>query len=329
VNQTKAEWRGWAWNYVANNVRATTKLAKVLYLPGDTDADMRAAVKRGFHIDNLYAVDCSKAAVKANRSQTVNVIHSDLKSAMLAILENQDLRFDAVIIDYCCGLTKASIETSFLAEECAKEKSPVVLNFQRGRDDFNDNTKRKEGLSLDEKNRSRMYWKIRKQETEAATQSFIAVDPEKWSRGPFKKMWASMFKGKSPVHKSYRANRVWMDSVAFCTGLSSEWLGCYLRQQRAHLILNKSKQMSANAKQDLVNAESAFYDFLTTGITDRDLAEPLKAHKHTSLKSIPLDVDAAFNLEPEGSPSGQKRHKKTKQKIAAAKAVRSRRIANN
>lgn len=231
-NATKAHWRDWCWNYIEKNSSTTRKHAKCLYLPGDTTRDMEQAVSRGFTASNLTAVDRCPSAVKKARQRKLNVVRGDVYDVIVELELSQCRPFNAVVLDFCAGIQKNTRWPGLAAESITEQGSPIILNFQRGRDQVNSQFRLKNKLPHKMVHRGEIYWRMRE-----------------WALGHGIRSGAtdtaaveSMI-NPNPRFFSYRANNVWMDSVAYCTRGENRSIMNLMLEKR-HLEREESRLMA-------------------------------------------------------------------------------------
>lgn len=134
----KNNWRRWLWNnIVKRKIDKPLKECLVLYLAGESDLDRKVAVEKGFHPNNLIAVEKDKQVVKSLRDRGVICIHGDFIEVLKAFYWT-DATIDVLIADFCGGFTNKN--TKMIDALCAKylpKQSLVALNLLRGRESGN------------------------------------------------------------------------------------------------------------------------------------------------------------------------------------------------
>ena len=114
-NPQKNQWRARVWGAI----RAATpnpSSGLVLYLPGSTDLDARIAVRRGFRLENMVAIDRDKSIISQLRADRRIAINADLFETLLAWPDH--VKVGAVIADLQCGLTDDVLRS----EESCRER---------------------------------------------------------------------------------------------------------------------------------------------------------------------------------------------------------------
>jgi hypothetical protein len=130
----KNNWRRTIWNEISSRVGKDKRDGIVLYLAGLEDLDRAVAVEKGFHPNNLIAIDRDQRVVDAMRAQGKLAIKGDLSSVIAHW--PHDLPIAAIVADFCCGLEK-SIFVDFVGSLTWAPLHPgcvVAVNLQRGRD---------------------------------------------------------------------------------------------------------------------------------------------------------------------------------------------------
>ena len=129
TNGTKATWRYWAWKRLRERLTVHPSFATVLFLSGPSPEDLTAAIKNGFKISNIVAIDTDLKAVQAARKAGCIAIQGDIHDVVSVW---DDGVIHGCIEDYCCGLTEEQFQRS--RNLFAAIHGPVVFNFQRGRE---------------------------------------------------------------------------------------------------------------------------------------------------------------------------------------------------
>ena len=127
-NRIKESWRYWAWKQLKQRSATQSKLATVMFLCGPGTADVDAAVKNGFRKENIVGVDNSQANIKNLRACGCVGVCGDLSR----VVSQYDGQIHGVLADYCGGMTAERWqESSFIV---AQVNGGAVMNFQRGRE---------------------------------------------------------------------------------------------------------------------------------------------------------------------------------------------------
>lgn len=148
-NGTKETWRGWQWNQIVNRLCGCRELGPastrnelrdkvVLYLVGPNDIDRQVAIKKGFRNENLIAVDFDRSRVDAVRKDGGFAVCGNLTH--IAATWPASKPVDAVIADFCCGLTEevGKFVEALVAHGMLKDNGALSMNLLRGRDSIND-----------------------------------------------------------------------------------------------------------------------------------------------------------------------------------------------
>lgn len=127
----KEHWRNRMWNIIMDRVPCHPRDAIVLYLPAEQDLDREAARKRGFHDQNLIAVDINLDVVRAIRARGLPAIHGDV----FEVIRNwrSDHRPDAIFLDLLHGVD-ANVVGLAQYEPLLSTDAVVAINLMRGRD---------------------------------------------------------------------------------------------------------------------------------------------------------------------------------------------------
>lgn len=138
----KRHWRRWVWNRIAerlgyygsNGVRfCRPRDALAVYLSGAMDFDRQIAIDRGFHADNLIAVDRTSSVVRNVRNRGALCVNGDILHAAIAIAKRR--RLDVVHADLCCGLSpQLAVDIMQLMLMPNAQRCVVSVNMMRGRD---------------------------------------------------------------------------------------------------------------------------------------------------------------------------------------------------
>lgn len=118
-NPTKETWRGWAWNQIAARINPGSL---VMTLCGQSDADAKCAIKRGFRV---VGVDVNQKGVDAYRKAGHVAVCDKLHRQVFCI------KPDAVIFDMLGGATKLSMGDPI---QLSLFTRAAVWNGLRGRD---------------------------------------------------------------------------------------------------------------------------------------------------------------------------------------------------
>ena len=149
--EAKQAWRIWQYNRILDMLSVVHRLKfnrgiqtsdlvtyNVLYLCGPDDIDGRFLSDRGFNKARCIPVEKDLTIVTQLRSVGVNVWHSSLENAMLALPIDAEVHI--VLADFCCGITNAIYEFIDCLLFSGGLASPFVLsvNLLRGRDRIDD-----------------------------------------------------------------------------------------------------------------------------------------------------------------------------------------------
>jgi len=128
----KRHWRRWVWNRITERV-VSPRDALVLYLAGLHDFDRAIAKTRGFHDNNLIAIERDKSTREHLRQNGVLTIDANLFDAVLPAATNRHI--DVVFADLCSGLTAHVVRSLVLWMFVPTMFDCVfVFNMLRGRD---------------------------------------------------------------------------------------------------------------------------------------------------------------------------------------------------
>ena len=98
TNGTKATWRYWAWKRLRERLTVHPSFATVLFLSGPSPEDLTAAIKNGFKISNIVAIDTDLKAVQAARKAGCIAIQGDIHDVVSVW---DDGVIHGCIADYC------------------------------------------------------------------------------------------------------------------------------------------------------------------------------------------------------------------------------------
>ena len=131
-NPIKQTARGWSWNRICERIKSkdARRRARVFCLIGDTTKELEAAKSKGFSLFNVIGVDIRPEPVKAWREAGGLAVQAPLE-CVLALSKYSP---QAVIADFCGGLTEKSFNTMVLALARTEYPGCVVINLLRGRD---------------------------------------------------------------------------------------------------------------------------------------------------------------------------------------------------
>ena len=134
-NGTKACWRGWVWTQIERRLRLSgvnIKQATAAYLAGPENNDRLHAISKGFKEQNLIAVDINQENVKRIRREGVLAVQEYI--GRLCVVADKPI--DAVIVDYCGGVTESARAEMLLllSSKSIHQNTVIVWNFLRGRD---------------------------------------------------------------------------------------------------------------------------------------------------------------------------------------------------
>lgn len=162
---TKANWRRWAWNRIAELV-PERRSARVLYLPGPDDFDRPIARSKGFLDKNMIGVELDGITRERLRKKGVRTVDGNINDVVLGWPMDQPI--GVCFFDYCHGLEArvfSLIPTLMNAPNfmgCA-----FCFNFMRGRDQSSNDLRllcmdslRAMGFSGDLKHRGYFFFKI-------------------------------------------------------------------------------------------------------------------------------------------------------------------------
>ncbi len=132
----KKIYRKWIWEQVARRLSCKRQDAKVLYLLGPENRDLKVALKRGFAKQNLYAVDIDLDAVRRTREQhkcpaihakAEDILEAWTGDALDVIYLDTCSNFDFLdkIIEYCCNCHESG---------AINNKTVFAFNCIRGRE---------------------------------------------------------------------------------------------------------------------------------------------------------------------------------------------------
>lgn len=213
----KDHWRRYVWNQLRDRVKVHPRDAVVIYLAGAQNLDREVAIKKGFHANNLIAVDSDKEVVTALRGSGQLAIHGDIHSVLFNWPSHTPA--SAVILDYCGGVSSPRVGgiVSFLLRR-QSAGCIVAVNALRGRDDIA--WVRSIAAKGAEKFRHRGEifhgMTIRSLVEYAASQGLPEKDWDKWFYGS-----AAV---SSPVLHSYKSGTQVFDSCVFKNPLPEEYL---------------------------------------------------------------------------------------------------------
>ena len=130
----KNHWRRRMWNLLRERVSVHPRDAIILYFPSEQDLDRPVALEKGFHSNNLIAIERDWKVVESLRSRGVLTIHGEFSHVIMNWPESEPVH--GVFADYVCGITNLTALVCFLVFGAAgiSPESPVIFNFLRGRD---------------------------------------------------------------------------------------------------------------------------------------------------------------------------------------------------
>jgi hypothetical protein len=130
----KGNWRRWQWNRIVERLSVAPRDALVLYLPGKDDLDRREAIRRGFRVENLIAIDTNNEVIDKMRKNGNIAIRSKLSRVALAWSGEPSI--DVIVADYCCGMETevADLQLALITSSGISSNVVVSANLQRGRD---------------------------------------------------------------------------------------------------------------------------------------------------------------------------------------------------
>lgn len=133
-NKTKNNWRGQVWNELSERVPVHPSQAVVIYLAGREDLDRPCAIKRGFHGNNLIAVETDPEVCKLLRKRGTLTI----KRSLLEVIQNwpDHTPISAIIADFYNGFTDENVGAIFQAidSKSVLGGAAIVCNMLRGRE---------------------------------------------------------------------------------------------------------------------------------------------------------------------------------------------------
>jgi hypothetical protein len=162
-NITKAQARGWTWNQVCSRLpwgKQQRSQQRVYVLIGDTTAELQTGLSKGFSPFNIIGVDTKKKNVQMWR----DVGGLAIQGSMDLVVTLSKVRPDAVLCDFCGGMTKQNFHTFWMCYMHLNRPGVISLNMLRGRDDIDSfrnelNTAAIcQGLGLNEKNRGHLMY---------------------------------------------------------------------------------------------------------------------------------------------------------------------------
>tara|TARA_Y100000034_G_C6826553_1_gene372702 strand:- start:215 stop:1105 length:891 start_codon:yes stop_codon:yes gene_type:complete len=135
-NPIKGSARGWSWNRICERIRTKDerRRARVFVLIGDTTEELRVAQSKGFSHFNVIGVDLRPEPVKAWREAGGLAIQAPIE----VVVSLSKVAPQAVIADFCGGITDMSVNTFLIALLRCKTPGCVVMNMLRGRDQIED-----------------------------------------------------------------------------------------------------------------------------------------------------------------------------------------------
>lgn len=129
----KNNWRRAMWNQVLLRTKGKEKTLPILYLAGPQDIDREVACQKGVPSGQMIAIDRSFDNVSRIREGGESAIHADAIEVLLSWPSDRPVA--AVLLDFCCGLSRALV----LKLNRAVNRPPfagavIMVNFMRGRD---------------------------------------------------------------------------------------------------------------------------------------------------------------------------------------------------
>jgi hypothetical protein len=233
---TKNNWRRWLWNRVSDRLTGRRKDALILYLPGMEDLDRPIAINHGFSPNNLIAVDRNKDVVENMKSKGALCINGNFLDVVKCFMKTK-VKIDAVIADYCCGLTEdvqaaAAWWTPEIMRHIMNNNGVIAINLMRGRDggefleQYKDSEDRHRGkMFVDSmatmsammyashtfysKNHHQDVFPMLAETYKEFFPDFFFSDEDLIDVDPWKNLVNHSF---SPEHTSYKSGRIVMDS---------------------------------------------------------------------------------------------------------------------
>lgn len=141
---SKQSARGWIWNRVVDRLvdgvkspsekRRILSNCTVVYLVGPDDLDRECAISKGLRSNNLIAVDVVESRVKAVRKDGGMAVNGSIQKVLCEWPKGW--KIDALILDFCGGLTSDELLLPTLLPAClgVSSKTVVAINLLRGRD---------------------------------------------------------------------------------------------------------------------------------------------------------------------------------------------------
>jgi len=139
TKKQKRDWRGWEWNQIAkrlDRLGVRRSEAVVLGLFGAKAHDVAKAMKHHFNLDNLYAVERDRKAIRALRRLGINTIPGSLEDVLMSWSMEENPEIDVVIADTCGPLEAPNrrLSRAIMCSPGVKVGACVAINLLRGRD---------------------------------------------------------------------------------------------------------------------------------------------------------------------------------------------------
>lgn len=129
----KNNWRRTVWNRIRERLEVPPREAVVLYLAGEKDLDREVAVRHGFRMQNLIAIESDDDVAKQLRADGVLTVNDDLHRVLASWPKRKSV--DVVVADLCCGLTRSTMSSFFTClGHRAFNRATVMFNLLRGRE---------------------------------------------------------------------------------------------------------------------------------------------------------------------------------------------------
>lgn len=126
----KADWRGWAWNQLAERIpERERRAALVVGLFGAAGLDFDVARDKGFDPRGFVNIEKDDDATLEARRRGITTVKGDAGERLKAL----HVRPDAIFLDLCGGNTKPS--RSAITGALGAYPRVLVVNMLRGRDD--------------------------------------------------------------------------------------------------------------------------------------------------------------------------------------------------